>query len=113
MGSLFLISQTLLPLKGSGKEHTYPSNSRCGGNRAFLSFFFPRFLFHGEYVILFIEGVDLATLHYDRRVFLECWRTKANNVPRTKRPVTFFPSDSRLQIEFLPTMRHGKLRVHF
>lgn len=46
-------------------------------------------------------------------VFLECWRTKANNVPRTKRPVTFFPSDSRLQIEFLPTMRHGKLRVHF
>lgn len=69
MGSLFLISRTLLPLKGSGKEHTYPSNSRCGGNRAFLSFFFPRFLFHGEYVILFIEGVDLATLHYDRRTY--------------------------------------------
>lgn len=29
---------------------------------------FPSFCFTGEYVILFIEGVDLATLRYDRRV---------------------------------------------
>lgn len=44
---------------------------------------------------------------------VECWRTKANNVQRTKRALTFFPSDSRLKIEFLSTMRHGKLRAHF
>lgn len=32
----FSNSSPLATLKGSGKEHTYPSNSRCGGNRAFL-----------------------------------------------------------------------------
>lgn len=45
------------------EQHAYP-RIRIG-NRASLCF--PPFCFTGEYVILFIEGVGLATLHYERR----------------------------------------------